>query len=94
MITRTRNRHKCIAKGSRYESAKFYMEESFDAYEYFGAHLEDGGVVFRTYAPNAWGINVMGAFNGWKEEPLQQLHQSGVWVGFSRTAKPGNDAQL
>ena len=30
---------------------KFYMGESFDAYEYFGAHLEDEGVVFRTYAP-------------------------------------------
>ena len=53
MITRTRNRHKCISKGGRYESAKFYMEESFDAYEYFGAHLEDGDVEFRTYAPNA-----------------------------------------
>lgn len=68
---------------------KFYMGECFDAYEYFGAHLEDGGVVFRTCAPNAWGINVVGEFNGWQEEPLQQLHQSGVWVGFSKTAKPG-----
>ena len=68
---------------------KFYMGECFDAYEYFGAHLEDGGVVFRTYAPNAWGINVMGEFNGWQEEPLQQFHQSGVWVGFSRDAIPG-----
>ena len=52
---------------------KFYMGESFDAYEYFGAHLEDGGVVFRTYAPNAWGINVMGEFSGWQEEPLLML---------------------
>ena len=68
---------------------KFYMGESFDAYEYFGAHLEDSGVVFRTYAPNAHGITVVGVFNGWKEEPLRQLHQSGVWVGFSKTAKPG-----
>ena len=68
---------------------EFYMGESFDAYEYFGAHPEDGGVVFRTYAPHAWGINVMGEFNGWGEEPLQQLHQSGVWVGFSNSARPG-----
>lgn len=37
---------------------KFYMGESFDAYEYFGAHLRDGGVVFRTYAPNARKISV------------------------------------
>lgn len=68
---------------------KFCMGESFDAYEYFGAHLEDGGVVFRTYSPNAWGIHVVGEFNGWKEEPMQKLYQSGVWVGFSKTAKPG-----
>ena len=68
---------------------KFYMGESFDAYEYFGAHLEDSGVVFRTYAPNAWGINVVGEFNGWQEEPLQQLHRSGIWAGFSKDAQPG-----
>ena len=68
---------------------KFYMGEAFDAYEYFGAHMENGGVVFRTYAPNARKISVVGAFNGWKEEPLEQLHQSGVWVGFSKDAKPG-----
>lgn len=57
---------------------KFYMGESFDAYEYFGAHLEDCSVVFRTYAPNAREITVVGEFTGWKEEPMQQLYQSGV----------------
>ena len=51
--------------------------------------MEDSGIVFRTYAPNAWGINVVGEFNRWKEEPLQQLHQSGIWVGFSKNALPG-----
>ena len=65
------------------------MGESFDAYEYFGAHLEDGGVVFRTYAPNAQRINIVGQFNEWQEQPLEQLHQSGVWVGFSKNATPG-----
>ena len=68
---------------------KFYTGKSFDAYEYFGAHPEDGGVVFRTYAPNAREVTVLGEFSGWKEQPLQQLHQSGVWVGFSKDAKPG-----
>ncbi|MBR2423298.1 MAG: 1,4-alpha-glucan branching protein GlgB [Oscillospiraceae bacterium] len=68
---------------------KFYMGESFDAYEYFGAHLEDGGVVFRTYAPNAQRIAVTGQFNGWTEEPLTQMHQSGVWTGFAKDATPG-----
>ena len=68
---------------------KFYMGEAFDAYEYFGAHIQDGGVVFRTYAPNAQKISVVGEFNGWTEEPLEQLHQSGVWTGFSANARPG-----
>ena len=68
---------------------KFYMGESFDAYEYFGAHVDDSGVVFRTFAPNAHRIAVVGDFSGWQELPMEQLHQSGVWVGFSKTAKPG-----
>ena len=68
---------------------KFYMGESFDAYKYFGAHMEDGGVVFRTYAPSAYAIHVVGEFNSWTEEPLQQFHQSGVWSGFSKDARPG-----
>lgn len=68
---------------------KFYMGESFDAYEYFGAHLQDGGVVFRTYAPNAHKISVIGEFNRWQEQPLEQLYQSGVWTAFSPDAKEG-----
>ena len=67
----------------------FYDGESFDAYEYFGAHIQDGGVVFRTYAPNAQKIAVVGAFNSWQEQPMEQLHQSGVWTAFSSDAKPG-----
>lgn len=68
---------------------KFYMGEAFDAYEYFGAHLKDGGVVFRTYAPNAHSITVVGEFNGWQEQPMEQMHQSGVWTAFAPDAKPG-----
>ena len=73
---------------------KFYMGETFDTYEYFGAQIQDGGVVFRTYAPNAQKISVVGEFNGWTEEPLEQLHQSGVWTGFSANAKPGQMYKL
>ncbi len=68
---------------------KFYMGEAFDAYDYFGAHLENGGVVFRTYAPNAQRITITGQFNCWQEQPMEQLHQSGVWIGFSKDAHPG-----
>ncbi len=68
---------------------KFYMGEVFDAYEYFGAHSEDGGVVFRTYAPNAQRISIIGQFNSWQEQPMEQLHRSGVWIGFSKDAQIG-----
>lgn len=81
-------------KGVLMNLQKFYMGEAFDAYEYFGAHPDNGGVVFRTYAPNAQKIAVVGEFNGWREEPLEQLHQSGVWTGFSKDAKLGQMYKL
>ena len=68
---------------------QFYMGEAFDAYEYFGAHPEKDGVVFRTYAPNAHRITIVGAFTSWQEQPMEQLYQSGVWTGFCKDARPG-----
>ena len=32
---------------------KFYMGDVYDAYKYLGAHVEEDGVVFRTFAPQA-----------------------------------------
>ena len=37
----------------------FYMGRVFDAYEYLGAHVKKGGVVFRTYAPNAVKVSLL-----------------------------------
>ncbi len=71
------------------ELKKFYMGEAFDAYEYFGAHPDENGVTFRTYAPSAHRITVTGEFNGWTEEPLEQMGRSGVWTGRSDSARPG-----
>lgn len=73
---------------------KFYMGESFDAYEYFGAHFCDGGVVFRTYAPNAQKIAVVGEFNDWQEQLMEQYYQSGVWTFFCTDAQPGQMYKL
>lgn len=50
------------------------MGEAFDAYEYFGAHPQKNGVVFKTYAPAARKVSVIGEFNEWKETPMEQLH--------------------
>ena len=89
MITQKIKRHNCVRKGLFMNLQKFYMGEAFDAYEYFGAHLEEECVVFRTYAPNAHRITITGQFNNWQEQPMEQLHQSGVWIGFSKYAHPG-----
>lgn len=45
----------------------FYCGGSFEAYEYLGAHITDNGVTFRTYAPNAVKIFVIGEWNDWEE---------------------------
>lgn len=58
---------------------QFYSGETFDAYQYFGAHLTEEGAVFRTYAPNAQGVAVEGEFTGWREVALAPLYRSGVW---------------
>ena len=66
----------------------FYTGKSFDAYEYFGAHICDGGVLFRVYAPNASWVSLIGSFNGWQEEPMQR-NQNGTYEHFSQQANPG-----
>src|SRR5699024_6168554 len=38
-----------------------------------GAHIVNGGVMFRTYAPNAAAVSVIGEFNGWEEQPMERI---------------------
>lgn len=49
---------------------QFYIGKTFDAYEYMGAHIQDGGVVFRTFAPGADKVAVLGEFNDWTEQEM------------------------
>ena len=41
-----------------------------------GAHPEKGGVVFRTYAPSADKVCIIGEFNSWTEEEMKQPERS------------------
>ena len=51
---------------------KFYMGDIYDAYNYLGAHIEEKGVVFRTFAPQAQKVTIIGEFNNWQEEEMTQ----------------------
>lgn len=45
----------------------FYAGGCFEAYEYLGAHVGKWGTTFRTYAPNAVKVFVIGEWNNWEE---------------------------
>lgn len=68
---------------------QFFTGEIFDAYRWFGAHIEQNAVVFRTFAPNASRITLTGACNGWTETDLVQDGRSGFWSVSVPDARTG-----
>lgn len=68
---------------------EFYTGHLFDVYEYLGAHKENGGFVFRVFAPGAKGVTVMGEFSGWQEFPMYQDAGSGVYISQTVQAREG-----
>lgn len=67
---------------------QFYAGDTFDAYRYFGAHRQGDGYVFRTFAPNAEKVTIIGDFTQWQEQPMIR-RGTGVWEGDSKAACPG-----
>lgn len=57
----------------------FYTGNEFAAYEYLGAHVHEQGTTFRTFAPNARAISVIGDFNGWQETPMGKIYDGNFW---------------
>lgn len=66
---------------------EFYMGNVFDAYEFFGAHPTPDGTAFRTFAPSADRITIIGEWNDWQEENM--INDGHVWSYFSAKAKKG-----
>lgn len=66
----------------------FYCGNSFDAYEYMGAHFKNNGVIFRTFAPNAAKISLIGEFNDWAETDMQRV-DSNFFECFIDNAREG-----
>ena len=57
----------------------FYTGKILDAYQFLGCHLTEDGAVFRTFAPEAAKISVIGEFNNWSEEPMYQIYDGNFW---------------
>ncbi len=67
--------------------------QDYKVYDYLGSHLASkggkSGAFFRTYAPNAKAIYVVGDFNEWDKtaHPLKRIKNSNVWEVFVEKAK-------
>ena len=68
---------------------KFYSGREFEAYRYLGAHITKRGVIFRTFAPAAHSISVIGDFNQWHETPMKKVYDGNFWECEIPDAAPG-----
>ena len=67
----------------------FYSGNAFDAYEFFGAHIEGDGVWFRVYAPKAKAVYVTGEFSEWEKKQMEHGFDPGVYTLYVPQAKEG-----
>lgn len=74
----------------RVNYSEFYKGNCFDAYEYFGAHADASGTMFRTYAPNASKVTLIGDFTDWKEElPMLPVYDGKFYELYFPSAAVG-----
>lgn len=66
----------------------FYMGQCFDAYQYFGAHWDGRATTFRTFAPEAEKITLIGEFSNWKELPMRKVSDGNIYELWVEEAKP------
>lgn len=57
----------------------FYTGKIFDAYDFLGCHLDGNRGYFRTYAPNASRVTVIGEFTVWKDYEMNRIHDGKFW---------------
>ena len=67
----------------------FYSGNEWMAYEYFGAHPEEKGVLFRVYAPRAKRVTVIGEFNFWHDTDMRCEGRGGIYSVLIPEAKEG-----
>ena len=61
----------------------FHQGTNYRAQDFFGCHLDTQNkrAVFRTWAPHAQEISIVGDFNDWDAQahPMARLSEAGVW---------------
>ncbi len=57
----------------------FYTGKEMEAYRYLGCHLKGEDAYFRTFAPNAKEISVIGSFSNWTEIPMKKVYDGNFW---------------
>ncbi len=66
----------------------FYEGREFESYEYFGAHKVEKGYIFRTYAPNAKKVALIGEFHSYREDFMIKS-EDGIYEITIEDARPG-----
>ena len=64
----------------------FYTGKIFDAYQYLGAHITDAGVVFRTFAPGAQKVSLIGECSQWREFDMNRVYDGNFWERYVDSA--------
>lgn len=67
----------------------FFDGKEFELDKFLGAHCTDDGVIFRTYAPAAKAVGVIGEFNNWQSTPMKRIENGQFWEVKIAAAKPG-----
>ena len=60
----------------------FHYGQEFEADRKLGAHIQDGGAMFRVYAPAAAHVAVIGEFSDWQDVPMQRGYDGQIWEVF------------
>lgn len=68
----------------------FYTGKIFNAYQYLGAHITDSGVVFRTFAPGAQRVSLIGECSQWREYEMNRVYDGSFWECYVDGASAGS----
>ena len=70
------------------------MGKEFEAYTYLGAHVDSSGVWFRTFAPLAKNVSIIGDFNDWIPQQMEHVYNNDFWQIHIDAALPGQMYKL